>query len=64
MGTKEQQTTIKRLFDLVEKARDILADAPCLDVLEGPEGQNLSELESRLSDAYACLMALGRQLAR
>ena len=58
----EQLSVVERMTLLVEKAREILDEEAILDSLEGPEGQNLSELQSRLDDARACLRALRKQL--
>jgi len=46
-----QLRTVERITALVEKAKEILGDEACLDVLDGAEGQNLSELQARLIDA-------------
>ena len=57
-----QIAVVARITALVEQAKAILGDEARLDVLDGPEGQNLSELQSRLIDASACLRALTKQL--
>jgi hypothetical protein len=62
INATSQLEAIERISKLVERAKKELGDADCLDILDGPEGQNLSELQERLIDASACLRALRKQL--
>lgn len=60
--TTQQLAVVLRIKAAVEQASELVHDEACLDSLEGPEAQNLAELQNSLSSAGACLRALKRQL--
>lgn len=62
IDTEKQIAVVGRMIHHVEAAKTILGDESCLDILEGPEGENLTELQNALIDASAALRALRKQL--
>ena len=58
----KQLAVVERITALVESAKEILGDESCLDVLDGPEAQNLEELQGSISNASTMLRALRKQL--
>jgi len=57
-----QLEVVERVTRLVEDAAQIVGDDASLDVLEGAEAKNLSELARSLSNARVMLRELRRQL--
>ncbi|HTA21553.1 MAG TPA: hypothetical protein VK989_19810 [Polyangia bacterium] len=62
IDARKQLAVVRRMLALVDEAKAILGDESCLDILEGAEGQNLTELQNSLIDASACLRALRQQM--